>query len=105
MRTVINARQFLGLGFPPNEGMKLAQYLLDLQGIDWLEIEIDLRECPASMLISSFFNGYLQKISETKPELLGRAKNVKWAVAFSFQYESLSRWMAEFRPHFETCPR
>lgn len=96
--TRIDAKKYVKSAFPPDEGAKLAETLLADSGIEWEELSVDLRGLPASLLISAFFNSFLQRVYEAKPRLLDRARRIEWEVKFGFQKDNVRKWMAEFQP-------
>ena len=93
----IDGRDVVGRGFPPDEGKKLAEALL-ARTPDWSDLEIDLSEIAPALLISAFFNGFLQAVHEQKPELLESAKKVKWVMQYEFQLANVKKWMEHFKP-------
>ena len=97
MITMINAKSHVGTGFPPQEGAKLASILMtDLEKHG--PLTVDLRSCSPALLISAFFNGFLQKIHDDRPELLETARQTKWLLAHEFQKENVATWMKDFKP-------
>lgn len=94
----VNARELVGSGFPPEEGAKLARALLARGATDWDALTVDVRDLPASLLISSFFNGFLQRVHNDRPTLLSRARQITWQPAYPFQEERVARWMKAFEP-------
>ena len=95
--TTINALDHIGTGFPPNEGEQLAQELLKHE-LDWAALKIDLRKCAPALLISAFFNGFLQYIATASAERLEAAKNIEWLVDFDFQGQNIQQWVENFSP-------
>ena len=95
----INARKYVSDGFPPDEGGRLANALMDSSAVDWNKLQIDLTQLPPSLLISAFFNGFLQTLVDRRPELLKVARQITWKVPFDFQRENIARWMKDFRPY------
>jgi len=93
-----NANEKLGTGFPPDEGKNLAELLLQKGDVTWDDLEIDLSALPAALLISAFFNGFLQKIHDKRPDLLSTCRKIHWRVAFEFQKSNIDRWMKDFTP-------
>lgn len=93
----INAATLVGTGFPPDEGRKLARALLE---DDLLAegIEVDLREVRPGVVISAFFNGFLQEVSERAVERLPIARSIRWMMKFPFQDRNVARWVRDFRP-------
>lgn len=72
--TKIRALDFVRKGFPPDEGVRFADALLANEDEDWSNLEVDLRGCAAALLIGAFFNGFLQRVADRRPEpRLGRA--------------------------------
>jgi len=94
----INARRHVGTGFPPDEGRVLAESLLSDDQVDWNDLVVDLRGCPPGLLISAFFNGFLQCVHENNPALLTAAKSITWDVKFDFQKENIKTWIKNFEP-------
>ena len=94
----LNAKQYVGTTFPPDEGAKLARALLKEADVDWNDLTVNLMGLPAGLLISAFFNGFLDQISVTKPEVLDTARRVKWKLDHAFQRENVSCWMRDFEP-------
>ncbi|XXY51383.1 hypothetical protein WME91_09595 [Sorangium sp. So ce269] len=88
----------VGTGLPPEEGRKLSETLLAIADISWADLEIDARGLPPDLLISAFFNGFLESVIKNRPALLRKAKRVKWRLSFQFQEENVARWMRNFRP-------
>lgn len=105
MAQMIHARGIVGSGFPPEEGTHLADNLLQRKGVDWAQLQIDLRGCPAGLLISAFFNGFLQRIVDKDPSLLDKAREIQWQLDYPFQKENIGRWMHGFRPHTDNGKR
>ena len=94
----IRARDLIGTGFPPEEGGLLARKLLEKGSeVDWKDLSIDVRDLPSSLLISAFFNGFLQEIVDKNASLLGLARKTKWVLEFDFQRENVERWMSDFK--------
>ena len=94
----IDANKLVNGGFPPEEGRALAATLLRRQDVNWDSLRVDVTRCPASLLISAFFNGFLQEISDRRRELLPKARGIDWQLQFGFQRENVTRWMRDFRP-------
>src|SRR5438874_2356244 len=99
MENVLDARQHVGTSFPTDEGTKLADVLLDLS--DWTQISVDLRKMPAGLLISAFFNAFLQRIYEKNPDRLDEARAVKWKLLHPFQMKNVEQWMRDFKPYHD----
>lgn len=102
MTTTIDATQIVKRAFPPEEGAALAQTLLAKSDTDWSDLVIDLRALPSSLLISAFFNSFLQTIYQQQPTLLERARKIRWEVKFPFQRENVTDWMKKFEPFVAT---
>lgn len=96
---MINAKDIVGTDFPPDEGAHLADELLKRGSLEGLTV--DLRELPPSLVISAFFNGFLQFIFGRNPTMLELARRVRWEVKFDFQRENIARWMKDFKPYTE----
>jgi hypothetical protein len=94
----IDAKPIVRTGFPPDEGKFLADKLLDRPDVDWGDLAIDISKLPPALLISAFFNGFLQEIYDRRRELLDRDRRVRWNVQFDFQLENVAKWMRDFRP-------
>ena len=87
----------VGNGHPPDEGAALAKRILDrCPAFDHLEI--DLRGLPASILISSFFHGFLSAVYAGRPGALPAARRVALVFDHDFQSGNAARWMRRFRP-------
>ena len=95
MTTKLIGSELVGNEFPPEEGAKLAKMLIS-RNVDWLNMTVDLRGLPPSLLISAFFNGFLAAINEERPDLLPTAKKINWVLDHDFQYENVRRWMKGF---------
>lgn len=95
----INANTLVNGGFPPEEGRQLAATLLERNDIDWSELTIDVSKCAAALLISAFFNGFLQEVYDRRSDLLGEAKGISWELQFPFQLENVKRWINDFKPY------
>ena len=95
---IINAREYVGAGFPPNEGERLAQWLMNQDIASWGSLVIDLDDCPPALLISAFFNAFLQHIFEHQPKRLEEAKSITWKARFPFQDRNIKEWVAAFAP-------
>ncbi len=93
----INAKTIVGKDFPPEEGARLADELLR-RGTDFSDLEIELQGLPASLIISAFFNGFLQRVFEKSADLLPLAKQIQWNPKFDFQRENIGQWMKDFKP-------
>jgi hypothetical protein len=94
---MIKASEHVGRGFPPEEGKRLAQALLHLE-VEWNGLEIDVSDLAPALLISAFFNGFLQEIHDRNSALLDKARSVKWIMQFPFQSENVDTWMKHFKP-------
>jgi hypothetical protein len=99
MENVLDALQHVGTSFPTDEGTHLADVLLSAKIDDWTTITIDLRKMPAGLLISAFFNAFLQRIHEKKPDRLAEARGIKWKLAYPFQEKNVQEWMKDFEPY------
>ena len=95
---LVNAEEIVGIGFPADEGTKLAVYLLSNPNTTWDNLEINLKKCTPGLLISSFFNGFLQKIADIRPDVLPKARKTQWLTAFDFQLQNIKRWTKDFAP-------
>lgn len=94
----INANEFVGRGFPTEEGRKLARTLLEDKRTVWDELEIDLSGLAPALLISAFFNGFLQEVFDRNSALLSKARQIHWGLQFSFQKTNVDSWMTHFKP-------
>jgi len=54
-----------------------------------------------SLLISAFFNAFLQQIHEANPSQLASARQINWNLKHQFQKENVSRWISDFQPYDE----
>lgn len=95
----LKASRVIGRGFPTDEGERLARYLLSNTDADWAKMAIDLTDCDSGLLISAFFNAFLQAIHDQAPEHLDDARSVDWNLEFGFQRENVAEWMADFQPY------
>ncbi len=95
MTNLIKGTEFIGNRFPPEEGSEFARALLK-KDLDWDQLAIDLKGLPASLLISSFFNGFLTTIATERSELLAKARKIRWEFDHDFQYENSTRWIKWF---------
>lgn len=94
----INASEVVGTGFPTDEGKKLAEQIL--AGHDNLDgLTVDVSNCADTLLISAFFNAFLQHVSDQAKEKLEAARKITWVALFSFQNENIETWMKDFQPH------
>jgi len=99
MTMIILAHEHVFSGFPPTEGTKFADVVLELvKGGDKRDILIDLSGLPPAMLISAFINGFLQRIYVTDESFLDHARAIQWQTKFDFQRENVERWVNDFRP-------
>ena len=96
--TVIDGNRMIGTGFPPDEGVRLAVNLLSKTDLDWTELTIDLTRGDAAMLISAFFNSFLQTIYEQATERFDEARKIQWTLKYQFQNESVREWICDFEP-------
>jgi hypothetical protein len=94
----LHAVEVLNSGYPPDEGKRLALHLLKQPDVDWENLLIDLHKLPVELLISPFFNAFLQTVHDERPELLDKARAVRWDAEFDFQDENIRSWMTEFHP-------
>lgn len=85
---------------PGDEGARLADLLLD-EGDDLCEFAVDLRAIKPALLISVFFNAFLQRIFDRLPESLPNARQVTWVVPYEFQRRHIKRLMSDFSPFDE----
>lgn len=93
------AREYLGNDLPSEEGAKLASIILDK--FVMRDLVVNCFGVKPSLLISSFFNGFMTRIHEQRPASLDIARNIIWELEFDFQKENIVRWMVEFRPFDE----
>ena len=93
----IDARTYVGIGLPHESGVKLADGLL-AAGVDWNDLEVDVRDLPAALAISDFFLSFLQRIHDKRPDLLDAARNIKWDMKNPVQQLLVPRWMRDFQP-------
>ena len=96
----IDASKYIKDGLPYGAGGNLAKALLDLHLTrkDWDSLVIDVTSLPTDLVISSFFNAFLQMISDHDSNLLDLVKNSAWMANYDFQYQNIERWMEEFKP-------
>ena len=98
MPTYISALDHIESGFPPKEGEHLADYIMSVSDIDWQLLTIDLHKCPPGLLISAFFNAFLQRVYEEHPDKLEAARAIDWKLDYDFQKTNVKRWTKEFEP-------
>lgn len=97
MKNELSAIDFVQTTFPPSEGERLADALLEENRLaDGLTIRLD--GCPPALLISAFFNGFLQRVYEQDRSKFESAKAVRWIAEFDFQNENIRKWISEFEP-------
>jgi hypothetical protein len=96
----IDAIEYIKDGLPYGAGGNLAKAILDmdLSPEDWGRLVVDITKLPTELVISSFFNAFLQMISDHDQNLLDLAKETGWYANFDFQYDNILRWMEEFKP-------
>ena len=95
----IKADEIVGRGFPTDEGERLAKALLDNPQFNWARDLVDLTGCDSALLISAFFNAFLQTVHDRDARLLDQARQIQWQLEFDFQQENVSTWMKDFEPH------
>jgi len=89
----LRASKHIGTKFPPDEGKKLAEALIEACGDElWNDISIDLRRLPAAMLISPFFREFYHHLLEENSILFSKAKDFTWNTDHDFQLENINRW-------------
>lgn len=97
MNNKISAIDYVQTTFPPTEGERLASMLIESQVLtDGLQI--DLEGCPPALLISAFFNGFLQRIFEQDSGKFETAKGIQWRAEFDFQNKNIREWVEKFQP-------
>lgn len=94
----INANRIVGTRFPTDEGRRLAEVLLS-RFSDWSTLRIDLTSCDSALLISAFFNSFLQTVSEKDLSRLNDARKIDWNLQYSFQKSNVEEWMRDFQPY------
>lgn len=94
----VDAAKVVSKGFPTDEGKVLARHVLKESGNQLTGLTIDLTDCQSAMLISAFFNSFLQHIYDTDHTLLSDAKKTNWVLKFDFQREKVHGWMNDFSP-------
>src|SRR5262245_43891640 len=97
MENILDARKHVGTSFPTDEGIRFADALLS-DSEDMSNKTVDLRKIPAGLLISAFFNAFLQRVYEKNPQRLDEARGIKWQLAHPFQEQNVREWMADFQP-------
>lgn len=98
--TILNAKNIIGTGLPHEDGRKLAQYIFDNLSIK-KEFNINLSDCKPKLLISAFFNTFLQTIYDNNSSLLDSARQINWILKYDFQKKNVSRWMINFKPELK----
>jgi hypothetical protein len=96
--TTLRSIPFSGCGFPTDEGLRLADLVLQKNDVDLSDLEIDLMDCASALLISAFFNAFLQRVHEQQPTRLDDARTIQWKLKFDFQHKNVDNWMKNFRP-------
>jgi hypothetical protein len=91
-------------GSPAAEGAHLAKALLAKDDADWSDLTIDFRGMPFDLLGISFFYGFLQHVASAQPELLERARKVKWTLSYSGLDEIVAAYMTRFQPRGSRPP-
>jgi len=96
----INARQYVGTGFPTIEGKRFADVLLDVsKTTDLSKVTVHLDGLSASLLISAFFNAILLNVYIRNPELLKAVQTeIQWQAEFDFQNEYIRQWLENYKP-------
>ena len=94
----ISATQYVERGFPTTEGRNLAQGLLADHSGKFESLVIDVSSVPGTLIISAFFNAFLQRIHELAPEELPSARRVVWEPRFGFQKDAIAEWVEHFKP-------
>jgi inhibitor of KinA sporulation pathway (predicted exonuclease) len=89
------ATELLGNDLPEEEGKKLASIILDKFSLR--DLTISCYGIRPSLMISSFFNGFMRRIHEQRPASLDMARNIVWELEFDFQRENVARWMKGFQ--------
>jgi len=98
----IQSIAFSGSGFPTDEGQRLADRILSNGDVELSDLEIDLSSCEPALLISAFFNAFLQRIHVVRPDRLTAVRNVQWKLKFDFQRKNAETWMSAFKPYDAT---
>jgi len=96
--TMIDGHKMVGTGFPTDEGRRLAELLLR-DGTQMERLEVDLTQCDSGLLISAFFNAFLQAMHEKGADFLDKARKISWRLEFDFQRRNVSEWMQDFQPY------
>lgn len=99
----VDASIYIKDGLPYGAGGNLAKALLDmhLTKKDWDKLVIDITKLPTELVTSSFFNAFLQMISDLdqNQDLLDFIRtDSTWHANFDFQFENIERWMNDFKP-------
>lgn len=94
---LIDAKAIVQLGVPEEEGARLACALLERK-VDLVSSIVDLSDLPAALLISAFFNGYLQYFVKHQAKHLDVARATQWRLKHDFQKQNVARWMKDFKP-------
>lgn len=97
MKNELSAIDFVQTTFPPKEGERLADALI-AQCVIADDLTINLEGCPPALLISAFFNGFLQRIFEQENSRFDAATKIQWVADYDFQNENICKWVAEFEP-------
>jgi hypothetical protein len=91
-------RNIIEDGTPREEGTRLAEALLSRDDVDWTDLTVDLRDMPSELLNISFFYGFLQRIADTRAEVLERARAVKWTLSYPALETLVGAFMLKFQP-------
>ena len=81
---------------PDAAGQGFAEYIIKSGHKFDNELEIDLRNIPAKLLISVFFGSFFAVLHEHSPlaqEAIGR---IQWITDHEFQSKNIARWTAPF---------
>jgi hypothetical protein len=97
---VFQATPYIGRGLPNEEGRRIALVLLH-QYPESLPAIVDLRGCLPGLMISGFFNGFLQQVHESAPTKLEQARQLQWRLDehLSWCQCRISQWVRAFQPY------
>jgi hypothetical protein len=82
--------------FPTDAGAELARELLESETP--FGSAVDLTAYPPAMLISGFFQAFLQHVHDHAPTELARARKTEWIVKYDFQRTHITQWVRDFVP-------
>jgi len=98
MATILDARNYVGVGLPTTNGQRLADEVLRQEPATWGDLVIDARGCPPEYLNSALFNAFWQRLFENQPSRMSEAISIRWEFAHSFQQAIFDVLRGRFKP-------